>query len=215
FAKQLMDNWDKYADKDKKYILNIISKNSGKAAAIVDELLALASIRQQDVSIERVDMADVFFQVEQRTESLLQKSGCRLIMPDDWPIVWGYSPWIEEVWVNYLTNAIKYGGNHKDIEIGYTIIDDLTAKFWVKDFGPGLSEEDQSIVFKQYVRIKGSNQEGHGLGLAIAKRIINKLNGDVGVKSKVGEGCLFYFTLPLPIPEVDKTSLLELTNTRY
>ena len=71
FANQLIENWDKYADKDKKYILNVISRNSGKAAAIVDELLALSSIRQSDVTIERVDMADVFFQVEQRIESWL------------------------------------------------------------------------------------------------------------------------------------------------
>ena len=216
FADQLLDNWDIYAEKDKKYILKVISRNSSKASAIVDELLALSSIRQSDVTIEQVDMADVFFQVEQRLENWLSKFEGELILPDDWPIVEGYSPWIEEVWVNYLTNAFKYGSAGQNIEVGYTILDDLTAKFWVKDDGPGLSEEDQAIVFKQYVRVKGTiHQDGYGLGLAIVKRIINKLNGDVGVKSKQGEGCLFYFTLPLPLPESEESSLLELTQNRY
>lgn len=214
FADQLIENWDKYEEKDKKYILKVISRNSGKAAAIVDELLTLSSIRQAEVTIEPVDMADVFFQVEQRLESWLNHYKGKLVLPDDWPIVSGYSPWIEEIWVNLVSNAIKYGGFEKDVEIGYTIVDDLTARFWVKDHGPGISESDQAIIFHRHVRLKGTNKDGHGLGLAIVKRIVNKLSGDVGVKSKLGKGCLFYFTLPLPIPDQEESPLLELAQSK-
>ena len=119
-------------------------------------------------------------------------------MPDhfDWPIASGYAPWIEEVWVNYVSNAIKYGGRPPHIELGATRQANDTIRFWVRDNGGGLTLEEQSRLFTAFTRLHQARAKGHGLGLSIVKRIIEKLGGTVGVESEIGAGSTFYFILP-------------------
>jgi len=67
----------------------------------------------------------------------------------------------------------------------------------VKDKGPGISEEDQELLFKEFTQLDKTRSEGgFGLGLSIVQRIAKKLNGTVGVESTIGIGSTFYFTLP-------------------
>jgi signal transduction histidine kinase len=68
--------------------------------------------------------------------------------------------------------------------------------FWVRDNGPGLSEEAQSKLFAEFTRLEQTRAKGHGLGLSIVRRIVDKLGGDVGVESFDGQGSTFWFTLP-------------------
>ena len=73
---------------------------------------------------------------------------------------------------------------------------DGMIRFWVKDNGPGLTPEEQARLFAEFTRLGEVRAQGHGLGLSIVRRIIEKLGGQVGVESEVGQGSLFYFTLP-------------------
>jgi signal transduction histidine kinase len=107
----------------------------------------------------------------------------------------GYAPWIEQVWINYLTNALKYSGDATQVKLGGERMVNGTVRYWVRDYGPGLSEEEQAALFRPFTRLN-YQVEGHGLGLSIVKRIVEKLDGDVGVESTPGEGSTFYFTLP-------------------
>ena len=109
----------------------------------------------------------------------------------------GYGAWLEEVWINYISNALKYGGTPPVIELGSELPAGGKVKFWIKDNGKGLSEDEMSSLFHKFTRLNTLKAEGTGLGLSIVKRIIEKLNGEVGVESKPGEGCTFYFMLPL------------------
>jgi signal transduction histidine kinase len=68
-------------------------------------------------------------------------------------------------------------------------------RFWVKDNGEGIEPEKISTLFKEFTRLHSAG-EGHGLGLSIVKSIVDKFRGSVGVESDVGNGSLFYFTLP-------------------
>ncbi len=197
FANQLYENWEYYSDDDKRNFMNAIRRNAEKANTIVDELLAFSSIRQNEVVTEPLDMGEIFENVEKRIKTWWLEYSGTIHRPTEWPVVTGHGAWIEEVWVNYLSNAIKYGGSDLDIEVGYRVIEKGYVQFWVQDHGGGLSLEDQEIVFTKHTRIKGLSQEGHGLGLAIVKRILDKLSGYVGVESQIGQGCKFYFVLPL------------------
>jgi signal transduction histidine kinase len=69
--------------------------------------------------------------------------------------------------------------------------------FWIKDNGPGLTSEAQSKVFTEFTRLDEVRADGHGLGLSIVRRIVERLGGKVGVESKLGQGSRFYFTLPV------------------
>ncbi len=73
-----------------------------------------------------------------------------------------------------------------------------TIVFWVRDNGPGLTPEEQAQAFTPFTRFHQEKAEGHGLGLSIVQRIVEKLSGQVGVESTAipGEGCTFWFTLP-------------------
>ena len=111
----------------------------------------------------------------------------------------GYGPWIEEVWVNYLSNALKYGGMPSApprIELGAEPQPDGLVRFWMRDYGPGIPTESQAHLFTQFTRLDQVRAKGHGLGLSIVRRIVEKLGGQVGVISQVGQGSTFFFALP-------------------
>jgi signal transduction histidine kinase len=77
------------------------------------------------------------------------------------------------------------------------------VRFWVKDNGPGLKPEDQQWLFTEFTQVSQVRAEGHGLGLSIVRRIVEKLGGQVGVESEgiPGQGSTFMFTLPAVIDE--------------
>ena len=114
----------------------------------------------------------------------------------------GYPPWVEEVWVNYLSNGCKYGGTPPRLELGGETLPGGTARFWMRDGGTGISPEDQARLFAPFTRLGQVHVGGHGLGLSIVHRIIDKLGGQVGVESDglPGHGSLFYFILPAAPP---------------
>ncbi len=70
------------------------------------------------------------------------------------------------------------------------------VRFEVRDNGPGITPEDQTRLFTTFTRLDIEKADGHGLGLSIVQRIVNRLGGEVGVESTLGEGSTFYFTLP-------------------
>ena len=100
------------------------------------------------------------------------------------------------MWVNYLSNGIKYGGRPPRVELGATVQPDGMVRFWVRDNGPGILLEEQARLFTLFTRLDQVQVKGHGLGLSIARRIVEKLGGQVGTESEIGQGSVFSFTLP-------------------
>jgi two-component system sensor histidine kinase/response regulator len=176
--------------------LHMSASAAQKMNNIVEELLLLASIRKEEVYTEPIDMAEVVNRVLERLAFMLDKHQPELILPDSWPQAQGYAAWIEEVWVNYLSNGLKYGGKPPCLELGATALANGTISFWVRDNGPGIDTESQAMLFTEFTRLDRVRAKGHGLGLSIVRRIMDKLGGDCGVQSTVGEGSLFYFILP-------------------
>ncbi|WP_316810584.1 hybrid sensor histidine kinase/response regulator [Pedobacter heparinus] len=112
---------------------------------------------------------------------------------------------IEQVIVNFLTNAIKYSPGTNEIEINISTNDDQLY-IGVRDFGIGIAPEMQKNVFEKFYRVEETaiHFQGLGIGLYISAEIINRHGGTVGVKSELGKGSEFYFTLPLNVgPETD------------
>ena len=177
-------------------LLSYVQQSASKANSIVDELLLLSSVRKQDVVPHVVDMADIIEQAKGRLAAMANKYNTQIIEPSSWPMVIGYAPWIVEVWVNYLSNGMKYGGEPPILELGTTLQEDGFIRFWVHDNGIGLTESEQALLFTEFTRLEELRADGHGLGLSIVRRIITKLKGTVGVESTVGQGSTFYFTLP-------------------
>jgi two-component system sensor histidine kinase/response regulator len=216
YSDLLLEAFDDLPPDKRTEALYSISRGTQKIVNIVDELLLLAGVRRTEVQLAPINMERVIREVKQRVEYMLVESQAEVIIPETWPVASGYAPWIEEVWVNYLTNACKYGGQPPQIELGADPQGFPSApppksggqgenpeglrlvRFWVRDNGKGLSPEDQARLFTPFTRLDQARARGHGLGLSIVRRIVEKQGGQVGVMSSgvPGEGCTFYFTLP-------------------
>ena len=187
-------------------------------SSIVDELLLLAEVRMvEEVETKPLDMANIVVRARERLTHIIEKHQAEIILPAVWTAALGHAPWVEEVWVNYLSNAIKYGGQPPRVELGFDepvnrrisadslphrpadgsteLAEVSMVRFWVRDNGPGIPAEDQARLFAPFTQLDGVHAEGHGLGLSIVRRIVEKLGGQVGVESQVGRGSAFTFTL--------------------
>ncbi len=187
---------DEISDEERNRSLSLIVSNAQKMSEIVHELLMLSSVRKSDVVTQQLDMQDVVDAALMRLMHKLEAAEAKLIFPKSWPNVWGHPTWIEEVWENYLSNAIKYGGMPLRIELGATRLPDGMVRFWVQDNGVGITKEDQSQLFTPFTRLNEIQVTGQGLGLSIVRRIVEKLDGQVGIESEPGQGSIFSFTLP-------------------
>jgi signal transduction histidine kinase len=190
----------KLADKnwpvdDLRELTTIIAESSQKMLDIINGLLLLASVGQQNAEITPVEMSVAFSNALSRLEDMIEKYQAEVVVVSELPPVWGYGPWVEQVWTNLLSNAVKYGGQPPSVQVGTTEMDDGSTRYWVKDNGKGLTEEQQARLFKPFTRLHEKSVSGHGLGLSIARQIVDRLGGEISVESEPGTGCVFYFTL--------------------
>ena len=185
------------------------NKSARRLSRIVDELLILAGVRRQTIVPSPLDMTAIVTEAIDRADSLLKRQTAHITQPEIWPTAFGHAAWVIDVWVNYLSNAAKYGGANPQITLGgETSPDGKSARFWVQDNGPGLDEATQQKLFVPFSRISTTRVDGHGLGLSIVRRIIEKLGGRVGVTSAPGLGARFWFELPTGVPAVSRSPFL-------
>jgi two-component system sensor histidine kinase/response regulator len=162
----------------------------------IDNLLLFSEVRKVDVLTEPMDMEMVVKNVLKRLNHMVHEYQCTIVKPKSWPRAIGYAPWIEEVWANYLSNAIKYGGRPPFVRLGATPQADGMISFWISDNGAGVPAEMQMHLFAPYSQVSQIHKSGHGLGLSIVRHIVEKLGGKVGIENKNGRGSIFFFTLP-------------------
>ena len=211
FSEVLVDSYGTMQDKERIDILDMIAQTGHKMVNIVDELLLLAGLREVDPEMAPLDMGTIVEDAQKRLAYLIEEYRAEILLPDAWPVALGYGPWLEEVWVNYISNALKYGGQPPRVELGYSIPDRFQATeesespgpksetgwvhFWVQDNGLGLTPEEQARLFTPFTRLDQVRAKGHGLGLSIVRRIVEKLGGQVEVESETGQGSVFGFRL--------------------
>jgi signal transduction histidine kinase len=99
------------------------------------------------------------------------------------------------VFANLITNALRYTPKNGEVWVGAQQVNG-TMRFEVTDTGVGIPQEYQSRLFEKFYHVPGGPVGGAGLGLSIAKEIVNGHGGDIGVKSEAGQGSTFWFTLP-------------------
>ena len=110
---------------------------------------------------------------------------------------------IEQVIINFITNAIKYAPDSDEVHFTSELRGD-EIYFSVKDFGIGMAKEHQQQIFDKFYRVEETSErfQGLGIGLYICQEIIERHEGKIGVNSEPDEGSEFYFTIPLH-PEMD------------
>jgi PAS domain S-box-containing protein len=196
FAELLETEYTTLPDRDLQEYLHLIAQTGRKMSNIIEELLLLAEVRTEEITLSPLAMGSIVAEAQRRLDYLIDEFQVGITSPDTWPPALGRGLWIEEVWVNYLSNGIKYGGQPPRLELGAAIQADGMVRFWVHDNGRGLTPEEQARLFTPFTQLSQVRATGHGLGLSIVRRIVEKLGGHVGVESEVGQGSVFSFTLP-------------------
>jgi two-component system sensor histidine kinase/response regulator len=165
---------------------------------IIDGLLLLTKVEQTiPTEMTALDMHPIIEHVTRNLNSAIREHRAHIHLPQAWPTARGYTPWVVEVWTNYISNAIKYGGSPPVIRLGAEATTNGYIHFWVEDNGQGLSSTEQLQLFQPFVRLRKHEIEGSGLGLSVVKKIVQRLEGAVVLESEVGKGSRFGFTLPM------------------
>jgi signal transduction histidine kinase len=120
--------------------------------------------------------------------------------------IYGDEMRIEQVIINYITNAIKYAPESNEVHITSEQRGD-EIYFSVRDFGIGIAKDHQLRIFDKFYRVEETSErfQGLGIGLYICQEIIERHQGSIGINSEPGEGSEFYFNIPLH-PETDAQS---------
>lgn len=177
-------------------LINTIVKTGDKINHIIEGLLFFSTISKEDVPTEVVDSIPIIYSVIDRLTVSIKERGAKIIVPDQLPKAIGYQSWIEEIWFNYISNAIKYGGTPPVIEIAATVSPNGFVTYQVKDNGTGIKHEMLKSIFNVYQSRENKQALGYGLGLSIVKRIVEKLHGFVDVENRSEGGSVFSFSLP-------------------
>ena len=120
---------------------------------IIREILLLSQVRKAEVAREPLCMSDIIDEARARLTDVIAAKHATLEIPGQWPVATGYGPWIEEVWANYLSNALKYGGQPPHLVLGADAPRNGQVRFWIKDNGQGLAAADCGRLFTQFTRL--------------------------------------------------------------
>jgi len=197
---------DKYSDglsdKQKDILKNIESSNA-LMSRMVNDLLDVARMDQNNFFTRKdeIDIVELVKKVigKNNVLTLKNKVNINLIVDDNMPKIVGDEKRMEVVLDNFISNAIKYNKENGKVEIKVAR-DNRRALISIKDTGIGIPKNEQNRVFDKFYRSKeASNKEtgGTGLGLYIAKNIIERSDGKVRFHSVEGEGSEFHFSLPI------------------
>jgi signal transduction histidine kinase len=180
--------------------LDAIESYAHKMTDMIEQLLLLAKLRDVTEVVEHVEIEPIVEAALVRCQSHIAERGVAIAVAPDLPPALCHKLWIEEVFVNLISNAVKYIGDDNSSP-HIAIRGESQAervRYEVQDNGLGIGPEDQVRLFERFSRFHQTEAGGFGLGLFIVRQIVTKLQGEVGVASDPGEGSTFWFTLPIP-----------------
>src|SRR5579864_883879 len=189
-------------DKQRRYIDHI--HTGGKhLLTLISDILDLSKIEagRMELALESISVDATFAEVLSVMQPLAdRKSHALTANAKRGLVVRADATRLKQVLMNLLGNAIKFSPNGGRIELTARLEDDkVRVEVW--DNGPGIAPEEQKRIFEAFYRLResGKKTEGTGLGLAIKQRLVELHGGELSLKSQVGQGSCFYFSLPAAV----------------
>ncbi|MFH1702845.1 MAG: PAS domain S-box protein [Nitrospirota bacterium] len=197
FSRIVLDEYADKVDDEGKRLLNVVRDSTKKMGALIDDLLALSRIGRKDIEFSKVDMNKLTEAVYEEIRTTMSESHFQFNI-GQLPSAYGDPIMIHQVFLNLLTNAIKFTGTRDTavIEVGGWNEDGENV-YYVRDNGVGFDMQYVDKMFGPFQRLHSDKEfSGTGIGLAIVQRIIQRHGGRIWAEGKVNEGATFYFTLP-------------------
>jgi PAS domain S-box-containing protein len=168
---------------------------------LIDEILDLAKVESKQVPLSRepVSLAEVMLECQGMIEPQAQQRGIRMAFPrSDIPyFVLADRIRVKQILINLLTNAIKYNSKGGTVEVDCSENTPGRIRVSIRDTGAGLYPQQLAQLFQAFNRLgqDAGGEEGTGIGLVVAKRLVELMGGVIGVESTVGKGSVFWFEL--------------------
>jgi PAS domain S-box-containing protein len=183
-------------------MLEIAVRNSGRLKKLINDILDVQRFEsnRMDFRMEPLKLASVVMSSLENNKSFSEQFNVEFVMELDLPDIEvnADSDRLSQVMDNLLSNAAKFSPPESEVNVSVSYRNGM-ARVDVKDSGPGIPEDFRASVFGKFAQAGGSNDEkrrGSGLGLSIAKLIIEKHGGKIGFDTETGKGTTFYFELP-------------------
>ena len=196
-ADLLLQDYGGKLDQEGRHYLERLKGNTEQMERLILDLLALSRIGREGRAAEAVDLDEVVATLLTEWAEPIRSKEIKVVR-SALPILWGIRPQIEQVMANLFSNAVKYIGNspHPLIQIGTTNGAEGMVQCYVRDNGIGIDPLYHEKIFGLFHRLKETEAEGTGVGLAIVKKIVEGTGGKIWVESQKGQGTTFYFTWP-------------------
>jgi len=189
------------SDKQKE-LLSKAKDNIERLKGIIEDLLDISRIERGTLKLHYslVNLNDLLLDSSEYFGKIAHEKGLHLqyVLPEDQVNIFIDAARINQVVSNLITNAIKFTAQNGSIKVGVEILE-TKVRIGVIDTGIGIAKDNLSSLFDKFVQFSkshGAQRKGLGLGLSIAKELVEKHGGEIWLESKPGVGSRFYFTLP-------------------
>jgi signal transduction histidine kinase/CheY-like chemotaxis protein/HPt (histidine-containing phosphotransfer) domain-containing protein len=190
-------------DQKQRYLADSINSCATLLATLVDDVLDFSKIEAGKIELRSAPfiLRVLLEQCVSMMNETARASGATITVSVDPKLpeqLVGDSARVQQIVLNYLTNALKFGGG-KPIVVGASPGFHDRVRFFVRDQGAGMTEAEATSLFTKFTRLESAragNIRGTGLGLAVCKLLANKMGGRVGVESKPGSGSTFWAEIP-------------------
>ena len=179
------------ADTQKNF--NLLRGRIGRMEGLINGILDYSRAGRMKAQLSEIDL-NVF--IDDIVINLAPPEKFKVKIQENLPTIWAEKIAIDQVFSNFISNAIKYNSNENpEIEVNYSDEGDV-YKFCVADNGPGIDKQYHEKVFQIFQTLQARDSvESTGVGLAIVKKIVEEKGGNAWVESEVGKGSKFFFTL--------------------
>lgn len=200
YANFLIEDYEEILDDDGKDKLRMLGTLSQKMGGQLSALLEFSRAGRENVHVERTDINEIVQSVLLTLHARIEETEAIVRIPHPLPVIRSEPAGVTEVMRNLIVNALKYNDSDPpEIEIGVLPEKSETGThiFYVRDNGIGIAPKYHDIIFTIFKRLHTQDAYGGGTGsgLAIVKKLVARLGGDIWLESEPGAGTTFYFTL--------------------
>jgi PAS domain S-box-containing protein len=189
--------------------LHMLTTQTQRLATFSDKILDIYRLEtgQLQVQLRPLPVSLLVENVVRHWQHSTTKCTIQMFLPEKSPWVWADEDGFQTILSNLIDNAVKYSPAGTTVEVRVEEQEDGFIACGVQDQGPGISAEHQSRIFERFYRVDGRDAQtvyGHGLGLYIARNLIDAMKGQIWVESEIGKGSYIAFALPIPEMEVSQ-----------
>ncbi len=196
YADFLIEDFPSNVPPEQQEFLKGITTAVCEAEELVSDLLELARLNVQESPPQLNDIGDL---IQKILHGLHIENDVDIRTPPEWPPVIGHGHLLKQIFQNLISNGVKFNrSSPKKIEVHWRKEKNGFVRFSISDNGIGILPQYQDKIFQIFERLHTTREyEGTGIGLALVKKSVSKLGGEMSVESEIGKGSIFSFTVPM------------------